>query len=176
MEKKALRRLSPKEAQKLLKSKGSKVTVVPGKAIFSVKAGSARKKTRLVVCGNHVSADATIEGDTYAGGTDTTAIRLQLKVGAERLWTTSALDIKAAFLNADLHTEEDAMRPPAVMIKMGWAQPGELRLIDKAMYGLRQSPRRWSDENYADLGGGGEEMSPGAMRGGAEPLGKRERD
>ena len=59
------------------------------------------------MCGNHVSADATIEGDTYAGGTDTTAIRLQLKVGAERLWTTSALDIKAAFLNADLHTEEE---------------------------------------------------------------------
>ncbi|CAJ1409121.1 unnamed protein product, partial [Effrenium voratum] len=156
VEKKALRRLSPKEAQKLLESKGSKVTVVPGKAIFSVKAGSARKKTRLVVCGNHVSADATIEGDTYAGGTDTTAIRLQLKVGAERLWTTSALDIKAAFLNADLHTEEEpeqlvAMRPPAVMIKMGWAQPGELWLIDKAMYGLRQSPRRWSDHRDREL-------------------------
>ena len=156
VEKKALRRLSPKEAQKLLESKGSKVTVVPGKAIFSVKAGSARKKTRLVVCGNHVSADATIEGDTYAGGTDTTAIRLQLKVGAERSWTTSALDIKAAFLNADLHTEEEpeqlvAMRPPAVMIKMGWAQPGELWLIDKAMYGLRQSPRRWSDHRDREL-------------------------
>ncbi|CAJ1333938.1 unnamed protein product, partial [Effrenium voratum] len=61
------------------------------KAIFSVKAGSARKKTRLVVCGNHVSADATIEGDTYAGGTEE----------PEQLV---------------------AMRPPAVMIKMGWAQ------------------------------------------------------
>ena len=55
----------------------------PRKAIFSVKAGSACKKIRLAICGNSVNADAAVEGDTLCWG-DTTAIRMHLKVGAER--------------------------------------------------------------------------------------------
>ena len=66
------------------------------------------------------------------------------------------VDIKSAFLNADLHGEKEpehlvAMRPPAIMVRMGYAEPRELWLIDKAMYGLRQSPRRWSDHRDAEL-------------------------
>ncbi|CAJ1343369.1 unnamed protein product, partial [Effrenium voratum] len=149
-EKQALRRVPPREAEKMIREKGSKLSVVPAKAIFSVKAGSSRRKTRLVVCGNHV------EGDTFAGGTDITAIRLQVKVAMEKKWTMSALDIKSAFLNADLHEEKEpenlvAMRPPTIMVRLGYAEPGELWLIDKAMYGLRQSPRRWSDHRDAEL-------------------------
>ena len=155
-EKQALRRVPPREAEKLIKEKGSKLSVVPAKAIFSVKAGSSRRKTRLVVCGNHVERDTEAEGDTFAGGTDITAIRLQVKVAMERKWTMSALDIKSAFLNADLHEEREpenlvAMRPPTIMVRLGYAEPGELWLIDKAMYGLRQSPRRWSDHRDAEL-------------------------
>ena len=151
-EKQALRRVPPREAEKLIKEKGSKLSVVPAKAIFSVKAGSSRRKTRLVVCGNHVERDTEAEGDTFAGGTDITAIRLQVKVAMERKWTMSALDIKSAFLNADLHEKNlVAMRPPTIMVRLGYAEPGELWLIDKAMYGLRQSPRRWSDHRDAEL-------------------------
>ena len=51
--------------------------------------------------------DTEAEGDTFAGGTDITAIRLQVKVAMERKWTMSALDIKSAFLNADLHEEKE---------------------------------------------------------------------
>ena len=60
--------------------------------LFSVKAGSSRRKTRLVVCGNYVAQNSEAEGDTFAGGTDITAIRLQVKVAMERKWTMSALD------------------------------------------------------------------------------------
>ena len=139
-EKQALRRVPPREAEKMIREKGSKLSVVPAKAIFSVKAGSSRRKTRLVVCGNHVARDTEAEGDTFAGGTDITAIRLQVKVAMEKKWTMSALDIKPALLNADLHEEKE----PENLVAMLW-------LIDKAMYGLRQSPRRWSDHRDAEL-------------------------
>ena len=46
-----------------------------------------------------MAQDAEAEGDAFAGGTDITAICLQVKVAME---TMSALDIKSAFLNADL--------------------------------------------------------------------------
>lgn len=42
-----------KEKAKWVEEKGdNNLVVVPGKVIFTVKAGSARKKTRLVVRGN----------------------------------------------------------------------------------------------------------------------------
>ena len=37
------------------------------------------------------------------------------------------------------------MRPPAVLVRMGLIPRGELWIVNKAMYGLRQSPRCWSD-------------------------------
>ncbi|CAJ1346735.1 unnamed protein product, partial [Effrenium voratum] len=151
-EKQALRRVPPREAEKMIREKGSKLSVVPAKAIFSVKAGSSRRKTRLVVCGNHVARDTEAEGDTFAGGTDITAIRL-----SRLQWKRSGLCPRwTSFLNADLHEEKEpenlvAMRPPTIMVRLGYAEPGELWLIDKAMYGLRQSPRRWSDHRDAEL-------------------------
>ena len=93
-EKQALQRLPPREAEKLIRDKGNKLTVAPGKAIFRVKDGSSRRKTRLVVCGNYVAQDSEADGDTFAGVTDITAIRLQVKVAVENKWTMSALDIK----------------------------------------------------------------------------------
>ncbi|CAJ1396873.1 unnamed protein product [Effrenium voratum] len=95
-EKKALRRLAPGEAAKLIKEKGNKLTVVPGKAIFSVKAGSSRRKTRLVVCGNYVAQNSEAEGDTFAGGTDIAAIRLQVKDYVEELLTRHKDEVKKA--------------------------------------------------------------------------------
>ena len=61
------------------------------------------------------------------------------------------MDVKGAFLNAPLQAVDQegeltvAMRPPAVLVRMGLIPRGELWIVNKAMYGLRQSPRCWSD-------------------------------
>ena len=58
-----------------------------------------------------------------------------------------ALDISTAFLNADLPLEQKrvVVRPPAVMVKYGLVDPNELWVAEKAIYGLRVSPKAWSD-------------------------------
>ena len=148
-----------------------RVEIVPGKAIFSRKAPDGRRKCRIVVCGNFVSNDGTItnsaevqekkkkkDPDLYAGGADAIALRSALSIASRHRWQAASLDVKTAFLNADFnegarpkeHEEERLvmMQPPRIMVKMGFCAEGELWVIDRAMYGLRESPRSWS--SYRD--------------------------
>ena len=87
----------------------------------------------------------------FAGGTDVVALRLALKEAAVRGCQEGAVDVTGAFLNAPLQAVDQegeltvAMRPPAVLVRMGLIPKKELWIVNKAMYGLRQSPRCWSD-------------------------------
>ena len=54
-EKKAIRRLTPQDVAYYGREHSDKLEVVPGKAIHSIKTPDARKKCRLVVCGNYLS-------------------------------------------------------------------------------------------------------------------------
>ena len=38
------------------------------------------------------------------------------------------------------------MRPPSILVKFGLREPGELWQADKAIYGLRVSPKIWGDK------------------------------
>ena len=60
------------------------------------------------------------------------------------------LDVKVAFLHAPLKDEEDSdddsavvLKPPSLLVKLGYAKPGEHYQAVKAVYGLRQAPRKW---------------------------------
>ena len=163
----AVRRLYKKDADEMIEDFRGRVEIVPGKAIFSRKAPDGRRKCRIVVCGNFVSNDGTItnsaevqekkkkkEPDLYAGGADAIALRSALSIASRHRWQAASLDVKTAFLNADFnegakpkdHEEERLvmMQPPRIMVKMGFCAEGELWVIDRAMYGLRESPRSWS--------------------------------
>ena len=99
----------------------------------------------MVGCGNFCQKQ---EGqDLYAGGADTVAVRYVLKRGAEEGWTGCVIDIKAAFLNAPLQAEDGdkvvVLKPPHLLVKLGYVESDEYFLVEKAMYGLRQSPRSW---------------------------------
>ena len=90
--------------------------------------------------------------DVYASGADAVAVRYALKRAAEEQWSGVVIDVKVAFLNAPLIDEDDGedpavviLRPPPLLVKLGFAKPGEHYCADKAIYGLRQSAKRWGD-------------------------------
>ena len=65
-------------------------------------------------------------------------------------WGISSFDIQAAFLNADMPGEKlkDAVyvRPPKILVDYGIIDKYEVWRLEKALYGLRVSPRLWGKE------------------------------
>ena len=148
VQKEALKRLDRTESE-AIQSKNAKVTILPSKLVITRKAGG-RRKIRIVVCGNFAEK---IEGENlYAGGSDTIALRVCLKKAALEAWEGLSLDIKTAFLNAPLPEEDEQgeqviilIKPPPLLIRLGYASAQEFWMALRAIYGLRQSPKTWSD-------------------------------
>ena len=148
LEKKALKTISEEEKQ-LIEAKNKDVLVVPSKLVITRKAGG-RRKVRIVACGNYIEKGDS--EDLYAGGSDSISMRLSLKKAMIEGWTGASMDIKTAFLNAPLSTEEEGMegpvvilKPPNILVKLGYVKSSSYWKALMAMYGLRQSPRTWSD-------------------------------
>ena len=147
-QKQALRKVGKKEKEEYEK-KGLLLSAVPSKLVITRKAGG-RRKIRIVACGNYVEKDP--EEEVYAGGSDSISMRYVVQWAVINQKTGAVLDIKTAFLNAPLTTltvtEEDAppvlIRPPAILTRLGFTAGDELWIAEKAIYGLRQSPRAWS--------------------------------
>ena len=58
------------------------------------------------------------------------------------------LDVKSAFLLADIPTnvtKRYAMRPPRLLIDLKLCTEDEVWMVDKALYGFRESPKWWAD-------------------------------
>ena len=129
-----------REAEK----KGILYERIPGKAIFSRKAGSGRRKCRACACGNYMSQRSLT--DTYAGGTGAAEVRCILRKGGLEKLSAVTLDIKTAFLRAprDHSREIVVVQPPQIFILAGIAEPGTLWLVDRALYGLTTSPKEWT--------------------------------
>ena len=174
VQKGAVKRLTKEEAAYYKREHADKLEVVPGKAVHTVKAPDGRKKCRLVVCGNHLQGGDKKEtkeehANYYAGGADTICLRFALSMAARYGWDIAGLDVVAAFLNAqlgDVHEKpqprEDPtrgrsrivlMQPPRVLERLGLVEVGELWLVERALYGLRESPRLWSDHRDGTLHG-----------------------
>ncbi|CAE6948806.1 RE1 [Symbiodinium sp. CCMP2592] len=99
----------------------------------------------IVSCGNY--AKTTAESQLYAGGAGAECLRTLLVHSARRGRRAYGLDVKSAFLLAGIPegvTKRYAMRPPRLLIDLGLAREDEVWIIDKALYGFRESPRWWS--------------------------------
>eukprot|EP00435_Cladocopium_sp_Y103_P065207 s1247_g27.t1 len=143
----AVRVISAAEAEELRRGaeeKGILFERIPGKAIFSRKAGSGKRKCRACACGNYMSQRALT--DTYAGGTGATEVRCLLKKGALERWSAVTLDVKTAFLRAprDHSREVVVVQPPQIFVMAGVVNAGDLWLVDRALYGLTTSPKEWT--------------------------------
>ena len=151
-EKQALRCVSAEEKERMEKS-SKELEVVPSKLVITRKAGG-RRKIRIVACGNFIPKKD--EEDLFASGSDAVGVRVALKKAAQSGWDGTSIDIKTAFLNAPLpgkETEEGEeeegpvvlLKPPPLLVKLGYVEEGTWWLALKAMYGLRQSPKVWGD-------------------------------
>ena len=137
------------EEKKDLEAKNYDISLVPSKLVITRKAGG-RRKVRIVACGNYIEKG---DGeDLYAGGSDSISMRLSLKRSMVEGWTGASVDIKTAFLNAPLPCEEDQegapivlLKPPNILVKLGYVSSTSYWKALMAMYGLRQSPKTWSD-------------------------------
>lgn len=152
-EKKAFREISSEELEKMklgLEEEGRKIEIIPSKLVWTKKPDpnhptKGKNKVRWVICGNFEEKKESEQ--TYSGGADSTALRAVMVAAAERQWVGATVDVKTAFLNADMNQEgEDevlVIKPPALFLEKQVVKKGSYFVPQKAVYGLRRSPRLW---------------------------------
>ena len=91
----------------------------------------------------------------YTANTDVSSIRIVLAEAAQRRdWGISSMDVATAFLNAPMPIEENQrvfVRTPALLEQYKLIKPNTFWRLDKAIYGLRVSPRLWGKERDLQL-------------------------
>ena len=113
--------------------------------------GYKRKKARGVVCGNFEEDHGNEV--TFTANLDASSFRAALATAAHRDWSIGVLDVSTAFLNADLPIghKKVLVRPPAIFVYYGLVPAGTLWVAEKAVYGLRVSPKAWADKRDDDM-------------------------
>eukprot|EP00438_Fugacium_kawagutii_P024973 Skav217964 [mRNA] locus=scaffold3450:124613:131011:+ [translate_table: standard] len=157
-EKKALRRIPEGEAKKWIQD--GKAEAVPSKMVFTIKPEvgnpAGKKKSRLVACGNFLPPDPKME--VYASGTNGVSLRLAVAEASRRGWKGAITDVHTAFLNAPMNLLNDdqpdrvaLMKPPMLLTSLNLIPSDEWWIVDKAVYGYRQSPKLWGDHRDREL-------------------------
>ena len=164
----AVESVTERELQDLEK-KGFTIERIPGRGVFVVKAGTGRKRARIVACGNYLDPSKGVSAggveshsptlqkySTFAAGLDTTAFRAQLRMAALNKWSAAGLDVKTAFLRAPLgpvlqERHLIAVKPPAILVRAGIVKAGTFWLVRKAVYGLAPAPKAWSTYRDGEL-------------------------
>ena len=159
---KAVRRLPPAEVRSGGWLRRKDVKVVPSKFVFTVKPpdpaegeaslasrkGQAyhKRKARLVACGNHAPGTGS---EVYASGAAAETLRCFVVISSKRRWCIGSLDVTSAFLLTPIPQGKGfpvfALTPPRLLVRLGLAEEGELWILTHAVYGLRESPKLWSD-------------------------------
>ncbi|CAE7607413.1 GIP, partial [Symbiodinium sp. CCMP2592] len=143
-----LRKVTLEQAKKM-EAEGL-VTFAPAKCIFTLKPPQVhgrrvRRKCRLVICGNFVKDNMDF-GDLYAAGSSTDSLRLTLIVSSLMNWFGAISDITGAFLLATWppNLPKYGIYPPRLVRDSGVAGH-EAWIVERPLYGLRESPRIWCD-------------------------------
>ena len=151
-EKQALKALSKEELESIIRKahkNGRKVEMIPSKLVFTRKPATNSKgyknKVRWVVCGNF---EAKKEGEeNYSSGADAASFRLLVHYASKHQWSGGSVDVKTAFLNADLNQQETEdvviIKPPNFFVEKKLMDRAMMYQPLKAVYGFRRSPRLW---------------------------------
>jgi hypothetical protein len=120
--------------------------VTPLKFLFTKKIGSdgsvSRFKARLVYLhrDSKQSEDANSAENVYAPVVDRASVRVFLAFVASNRWFLYQADVQTAFLNA-VNEGEDYVSLPSMVCSTG----NRVRLLYKAIYGLKRAPKMWND-------------------------------
>ena len=112
-EKKAFKEISSEELEELkagLEEEGRKIEIIPSKLVWTKKPDpnnpvKGKNKVRWVICGNFEEKKESEQ--TYSGGADSTALRAVVSTASDRQWSGATVDVKTAFLNAEMSQEEE---------------------------------------------------------------------
>ena len=155
----------PVKVKELVNEPGyEEMLVVPSKVVPTVKAPDARKKARIVLCGNLVEDTSkrreqpmVLEDrqddlppqqktmgssfDLYASGIDGMSLRRTLRKAAQEKWSIGVTDVSTAFLLAPRKSSRLMVtKPPSILVEAGLIEPDIRWVIEKAVYGLDTSP------------------------------------
>lgn len=117
--------------------------VIPSRWVYTLKKNELGEvikfKARIVVQGfhQHPGVDFT---DVYAPTTMAPSVRFVLSLAATYDLEIEQLDVTAAFLHADIDNVTYVKPPPGL-----YDNDQKVWKLHKALYGLRQSPKLWSD-------------------------------
>ena len=130
-----------------------KVEILPGKVVMVKKPigdGTHLKKGRVVVCGNFQQVQPG--EDTCANTLSFPMLRTLISLASLQRWAVASWDVSTAFLYAQLPEDHVVYcRPPNALIRLGLVQPGVVWKLNKALYGLRTSPKAWEEERDEKL-------------------------
>ena len=125
---------------------GTDLTGLSAQALAEMSALAAFKaKCRIVACGNFEQNPGT---DLSSQNVDADTLRFLIHLWAgHRDWSGFVFDISAAFLNSWLPKgHKITMKPPGILVKLGYFDPDTLLIPDKSLYGLKRAPRDWEEE------------------------------
>ena len=77
---------------------------------------------------------------TYSPVVNAASLRLLLAISANKGYAVDSLDISTAFLNGTMDEDVYVRQPPGFVDP---EHPNKVWKLNKALYGLRQSPRIW---------------------------------
>ena len=109
-----------------------------------------KAKCRIIVCGNFEQNPGT---DLSSQNVDADTLRFLIHMWAgNRDWAGFVFDISAAFLNSWLPKgHKITMKPPGILVKLGYFDSDTLLIPDKSLYGLKRAPRDWEEERGSKL-------------------------
>jgi transposase InsO family protein len=116
-------------------------TIIKSKWVYVEKDddGKAKCKARLVAMGN----EQAYMDDIYSPVASHASVRLLTALAARNNLDISSFDVSGAYLNAQLHNSETVYMIPPIGMKL---PQGSMLKLKRALYGLRQSGKRWNEE------------------------------
>ena len=144
----AMKQITKKELEEMIRkadAEGKKVDILPSKLVYTRKPGpnGGKLKARWAICGNYEQAK---DEETFSSGADA-ALRILVTISSVNLWTAGTLDVKTAFLNADMKLDDEkeviVVKAPTILKEKGVIPPEAHYIPINAVYGFRRSPRLW---------------------------------
>ena len=120
--------------------------IIPCHFILATKRGPDGEKLKLrarLVTNGQRQKHGIDYAETFAPTTNMTTIRTVLCIAAHRDWEIHQIDVKSAYLNAQLH-DDIYMRAPPGYLKS--ADLGKVLKLLRSLYGLKQAGFEWSEE------------------------------